>query len=319
MKYIDFLNKKRYSRNVVIPQLKNLGYKKKAERLEDCGNYKNLAICTTCGRTHFNGATSCKDRFCPVCQKKRGLLWLLKIYPILENLIKKGFIINFVTLTVRDGKNLQERVNILNSSFRYMQHEDKYLRQEFNSLYIGGIRCLEVKLGKFSNLWHPHMHMLVVKRAKTDFREDREFLTSAWAKSLTQVTGIFTMPKDVIIDIKAISMKDRYGNKIFNKTAIFKACLETFKYLIKADFNECLCSELIKVLAKTKTINAWGNIRDLLGERNIDLQIEKELNMCETELSNKVCSLCGSDNFIYINKVGVYGEKIYDLKEKESQ
>ena len=198
-----------------------------------------------------------------------------------------------------------------------MQHEDKVLRREFNNLYIGGIRCLEVKLGRFSNLWHPHLHMLVVKKNKSDFRQDREFLLSAWAKSLTQVTGIYTTPKDVSVDTRSLYLKDVNGKKFFNKGSILKACLETFKYLIKSDFNESLCTELIKVMSRIRTVNAWGNIRDLLHERNVELEIEKELDMAETELSDKVCSLCGSEDLIILRNVGVYGEKIYDLKDKK--
>ena len=318
MKYLDFLSKKRYSRNVVIPMLKHLGYDKKADRLKECGNYKTLAVCKDCGRTHFEKANSCKDRFCPVCQKKRGLLWITKIYPVLELLINKGYIINFVTLTVPNSDNLKDRVNVLNDAFRYMQHEDKTLRREFNNLYIGGVRSLEVKKGAFSGLWHPHLHMLVCKRTKSDFREDRQFLGNAWAKAMSIVTGKEYGPKNLVFDIKSIYFEDmKTGKKYYSKKAIFKACLEVFKYLIKSDFEELACKELIETMSNVRSITPWGNIRQLLHDNKIEQTIEKELDMKESELSNKVCSLCGGEEFIELKNVSAFGHKIYDLKEKK--
>ncbi len=320
MKYIDFLLKKRYSRNVVIPALKKLGFENKAQKLEECGNFKRLAVCKKCGCIHYNGANSCKDRFCPVCQKKRALLWILKVYPIFEDLISRGYIVNFITLTVPDGDNLKERLNILNNSFRYMLHENSKSRYSFNNIYLGGIRSLEVKKGRFSNLWHPHLHMLVVKKIKTDFREDRKLLTEAWANALTKTTGIYHSPQKVIIDIKSLYLVDKItGQKKYSKFAILKACLEVFKYLVKSNFEELACKELIKTMSSIRGINPWGNVRYLLHDKNIELTIEHELDMSENELSDKVCAICGNDDFIQIKNVGVYGQKIYDLKNKKTE
>ena len=316
MKYLDFLSKKRYSRNVVIPMLKQLGYEKKAKTLEFCGNYKDFAVCTNCGRTHFESARSCKNRFCPVCQKKRALLWITKIYPVLEDLIQKGYIINFVTLTVPNSDNLQDRVDLLYNAFRYMQHEDKTTRRDFNNLYIGGVRSLEVKKGAFSNLWHPHLHMLVCKKTKSDFRKDREILGNAWSKAMTMVSGINYGPKDLVFDIKSIYYENN-GKKYYSKKAVFKACLEVFKYLIKSDFEELACKELVETMARVRSIVPWGNFRELLHDNQIDRTIEKELDMKESELSAKVCSLCGGEDFIQISNVSAYGHKIYDFKEKK--
>lgn len=303
MKFDDFKDKQRFTHAVVIPTLLKNGYIKKAEKLKWCGRFKSITICEDCKTAYFNGANSCKDRFCPICQKKRSLLWLAKLYPIFENLIKRGYYVNFVTLTVKDTKKLSTSLNLLNNAFRYIQNTDKTMRKQFNELYIGGIRALEIKTGKNSRLWHPHLHMLVVKNKKSNFKDDLAFLRPAWIKSLKMVGSTEEVPGNV--DIQSL----RIDNK-FRKESLIKAICECFKYLTKSSWNnevEDIC-EMIDTLTNVRSLNSWGNIKYYLAKQNAEAQIEKEMGMNNTELKHHVCKFCGCDRFEVIE--GIYSSHL---------
>lgn len=300
MKYTDFQEKRRFAQKIVVPALIEHGYDQKAIRIAKCGFFKHVALCSTCKTAYFNGASTCKDRFCPVCQKKRSLLWLAKLYPIFDNLINKGYIVNFLTLTIKDTESLKEGLDLLLGAFRVMQHDDKTMSKQFNNLFIGGIRALEVKMGANSKLWHPHLHMLVVKNKKS---KDFETIKNMWEKALQVVSG--KKEKLGSVDIRNISFTTETGQKKFGRQALLQGICECFKYLTKSSWQMENIPEMIETLAKVHSLSSWGNIRYYLAKQNAEREIEKEMDMTETELEHHVCKVCGDDAFIFISDANV--------------
>ena len=72
-----------------------------------------------------------------------------------------------VICTVRDGANLIQRFDHLRGVMRkmtqarrdYLKAPDKRPHVEFAKA-VGGVHSIEVKRGKGSGLWHPHVHMI---------------------------------------------------------------------------------------------------------------------------------------------------------------
>ena len=96
---------------------------------------------------------SCRERWCPMCAgakagyaKEQTELW-----------IKSLEAPRFLTLTLRNCEsNLKSQIEFLQKSFSTLRQRAYWKRN-----VTGGIWFLQVKRGKNSNLWHPHLHILL--------------------------------------------------------------------------------------------------------------------------------------------------------------
>lgn len=292
MNYADFREKKKFSEFYLIPALKDIGQNKKADNLKYCGDFKDVAICEDCFTQYFDKAYYCRDRFCPVCNKARSLLWYSKLQGILPKILSccKDYKLDLITFTIKSTKTLKEGVETLIKSFRYMMHDEKGLAKKFNEIYLGGLRALEVKRGQFNNDWHPHFHVLCIKKGKGN---NFEFLEHAWNHSVNVVTN---MPgKLASVDVKYLQHD------------INKGIRETVKYLTKSSFedkqgnvviNNNDLSEMIKVLKGVRSLTAWGCLRFYLSE----LSIENDLSLSNQEQEQHCCKYCGCNDFVTLEK-----------------
>ena len=140
--------------------------------------------------------------------------------------------------------------------------------------------------------------MLVVKNTKSNFKDDLNFLRPAWIKSLQLCGSTADVPGNVDIQSLKINYK-------FKKESLIKAICECFKYLTKSSWineTEDIC-EMINNLDHVRAINSWGNIRYYLNKINAEAEIEKEMNMSNTELQKHVCKHCGCKDFITIDRI----------------
>ena len=299
-------HKLRYSFNKVLPALYRNGYESKAKKIATCGHYKDLARCSTCGEIYLNGFNSCKDRFCPICEKKRSYLWLAKLSPIIDEYLKLGYVVNMFTLTIEGNQDLKKQLNILSQCWRVMTHEDKTIRKQFKQRFLGGFRALEVKRGSNKGLWHCHYHGLIIKDNRC---KDFEWLKSSWEKAYRVVTD------------RNISLQVRVDAIHKNHKGYIGAILEVAKYVTKFDwsFNDDV-KELITSLAGVRTTSTWGILRNRLSEKSI----EDDMDLTLDETVKLVCKTCGNDVFDVIegvtgNNVNVsdYLEDNYDYNEQQ--
>lgn len=291
MRYKEVLAKRRYSRDLVIPALIKSGFKDLAEKLYNCADYFKYALCNDCYTAHYDGFDSCKQRFCPICSKKRSMLYFAKFTPVLRNLIKAGYYVVGLNFTIVDCEDLQKTIKVLNTAFRYMQSGSKELRKEFNKRFIGGFRCTETKVGVFSKLWHSHLHCLAIKKEKS---YDIDFLAEAWnravklagGKESETVPGLYGM-------CSVFTIKDKHNLNSPTEKSIEIGVLETMKYITKFNFEMDIdkLPELIKSLKGVRMVNTWGLLR------KINTNVEKDMNKSYTEVMKLCCSNCGSYNF----------------------
>ena len=287
MKFCDFKERRSFSLKQVVPVLRQAGLNDKADIIANCGAFKHIAVCNDCGTAHFNGASSCKDRFCPICQKKRSLSWFRKVTPIMHDYISKGYLVNMLNFTIKDMDNLEEAINLLNKAFRYMTHDNKRTATIFNAKFIGGIRSMEVIRGANSGKWHPHFHCMVIKKR---FSQDFEFLKNAWEQALCTVSGNrFTKLGSVYV--QAFSAENNKG--------IETAICETFKYMTKFNWKAVDVCELVETMKDRCSIFTWGCLRSALKDFNENEELNKNL----TELEDCVCRTCGSDSFTLYENV----------------
>ena len=207
--------------------------KKASVLLNSCGNYLSFRNYYTEGKTRLHKASFCKQHLiCPLCAIRRGAKKLdayLKRYEVItkEN---PSWRLSMITLTVKNGEDLQERYDHLRKSVRVLLDRRRdYLkkgrgRTEWRKVH-GFVGTYEVtNKGKG---WHPHAHVMVLHSSSFDYKE----LQREWK----DVTG-----DSHVLNVTAAMHPDEPERDF----------LEVFKYAVK--FSD---------LTPEQNIDAWEILR----------------------------------------------------------
>lgn len=148
-----------------------------SEKLAECGNYLVLHEYFTIGQTRLAKIHTCqKHLLCPLCAIRRSAkavrVYLAK-YETLHLLdpALKGY---HVTFTVKDGPDLAERQAHLESCIR-RYHKYRHLNRGHQITKAeAAIWAFEVKRGKNSGDWHPHVHCVWLCHEAPDMHRLRD-------------------------------------------------------------------------------------------------------------------------------------------------
>lgn len=119
---------------------------------QDCGTRPWVAQTNDDDGKYVVCSNRCHDRFCPGCSR-------LKASVIAENTHRwiKDRQVRFLTLTLKGGAQpLHQQLARLYDSFRKLRQTRLWSRS-----VRGGAAFLEVKIGKNSGMWHPHIHAII--------------------------------------------------------------------------------------------------------------------------------------------------------------
>ena len=176
--------------------VRNLGYlttqlpqsnkvRKVSRNLRDCANYLVFHHYFTKGDFKLAYASLCKQSLlCPLCAIRRGSKLVMRYIDVYKRLMAENarLVPYLVTLTVKDGDDLNERFNHLHDSvktYNKQRHLKHYLTE--NKKASSAVWSYEVKRGKGSGLWHPHVHAVWL----CETAPDQDKLSREWLK----VTG----------------------------------------------------------------------------------------------------------------------------------
>lgn len=183
-----------------------------AKLVLSCGDYLAFRHYFTVDRVRLHGASFCrKHLLCPLCAIRRGCK-ALKAYLDRWEVIKaqnshlRPFL---VTLTVKDGPDLAERFKHLHKGQRELWKRRSRIYETSLDGVAGAVWSYEIKRGKNSGEWHPHLHMI----ALAEHQPDQEQLAAEWKN----ITG-----DSHIVDVRPISQEDPVSGFI-----------EVFKYAVK--------------------------------------------------------------------------------------
>lgn len=289
LRYNDLKDKRYFNANFVVPALRQAKQDELADKIYHCADVTDIATCKRCGQRYFAGTYYCKSRFCSICAKLRAMAWLSKLVPLLNDYIAKGYKVFMLNLTIKDQEDLEKGLEYLLTAWRYMTHDEKTMRKTFRQLNCGGVRSVEVKIGKGSGVWHPHIHSIVLyKPLKGEKVKQFESYKKLWECSVRSAFGCSKGSEKLgSVDIRGIK-----GKK--NKD-LMGAIVETFKYISKFDWLQFSPDKVKELVEKTKGrhfISSWGELYGL------NKQVEELLAMTsEQELKDKVCEVCGCTEF----------------------
>lgn len=208
--------------------------------MSECGSFLVFRNFYTLGETRLFSANFCrKHLLCPLCAIARGGKVMRRYFDRYEKIILADSAVKpyLVTLTVRDGESLGERITHLMSSFRSLCKR-RHGKRDISEIKkaSAAVFSYEVKRGANSGLWHPHVHCLMLCSVPIDQAK----LSSEWHR----ITG-----DSFIVDVRPIDTTDPIGG-----------FLEVFKYAVKfsdqppADTWHCF-----EVLTGRRLIGSFGD------------------------------------------------------------
>jgi hypothetical protein len=219
------------------------GLQETAKRVASCGDYLVFRHYFTVDEVKLHGAQLCmKSLLCPLCAIRRGAKALKSYLDRWECIrVEKTLLRPFlVTLTVKDGDDLDERFRHLHAAQRELWKRKQRARGSVLDGVVGAVWSYEVKRGSGSGKWHPHLHMI----ALAEVQPDQASLSDEWR----QITG-----DSFIVDVRPIEQDDPVSG-----------FLEVFKYAVK--FSEQEPADTVhafRVLKGRRLIGSAGVFRNV--------------------------------------------------------
>ena len=238
-----------------------------AERVEGCSTYLRFREYLE-GGIFLKSANFCqRHRLCPWCARRRALKLLRQHMEKLVPLLDRGGVIPcLMTLTVKNGPDLRERINhlsasLLKASFRRRNCLDGK-RGKFSefSRIDGAVWHFEVSRNHETKEWHPHVHGLVLRHDSTPFNAQN--LRAEW-HDITKDSNIVDIK--LLHSVKkmwadGLSIADGMKHPSCRQQLVGDLC-EVFKYPLK--FQGLSSDECIDVYEQTKGIRwlrEWGTL-----------------------------------------------------------
>ena len=218
---------------------------KTAASLASCGNYLHFREYFTVGKVRLHNATFCKQHLvCPLCAIRRGAKALgayLTRWQVIQQ-ERPELRPYLLTLTVKNGPDLEERQAHLTRSLKRLMHH----RRDFNAgtrgapytelcKAQGAVYTLE--LTNKGKGWHPHCHMIVLASSQPSQSD----LSAEWLR----ITG-----DSMIVDCRPITGDPSEG------------FMEVFKYAVK--FSDLTLEDnwhAAQTLKGKRLLNSFGLFR----------------------------------------------------------
>ena len=230
-------------------------------KVDDCASYLLFRNYYTVGKVRLAKAYFCKKHtLCPMCAIRRGAK-TLKAYMDRYQVICEGnpdLELSLVTLTVKNGDDLQERYEHLEKSVRkYFNRRRDALKKGrgFNELCKAEGAVYSYEITNKGKGWHPHIHILTLTRKGESI--DKYKLSQEWES----ITG-----DSKIVDVRPVTGEAANG------------FMEVLKYAMKfSDLTVEQNFEAYEILKGKRMLGCFGKFwgvkvpADLLDEQLDDL------------------------------------------------
>jgi len=148
------------------------------QRMSSCANWLEFRHYIEQDENRLTSANFCgKHLLCQACAVRRGALLLQKHHENIEHVLSEhdGLQAWMLTLTVKNGDDLSERFDHLQSAFKKLQKQRmNYLKKPDRNPFTefakieGAVFSYEVPKSKDGESWHPHLHALIVGHEKPE-------------------------------------------------------------------------------------------------------------------------------------------------------
>ncbi|MGH7747842.1 MAG: protein rep, partial [Candidatus Dormibacteria bacterium] len=270
---------------------RRLGY-----RIAHCGEHLIFRApsceCDPHARPLLVGADLCTHRLCHHCARLRSRRLAARVREMIEQL--RGREITryaLLTLTYRDSEVLEGSVSRCWRDFRKLRQ-----RKLWDQVH-GCVATMEIKRGKRSRLWHPHLHVLVARPSCTCLRGRRIgdsgptcphgklwcphalnqcCISDAWS----EITG-----DSYVVHIRAVHA-DHEGSMAGAVREVVKYCTKLTEVSSKErEDGESDVLELHRAIRGRRLLTTVGVFRGLVEPQDADELLD--------DAESKPCPLCG--------------------------
>lgn len=258
-------------------------WKKKADRLNDCGCFLTFNVYQTEeGKImKVKHAESCRVRLCPVCSWRRSIKIHTHMRKILEHMQEENkYEYLLVTFTVPNvtADKLNDKIDELMTAWNRLQTYKRY-----KIAVKGWYRGLEIThnvnpLSLSYDTYHPHFHCIFAVN-KNNYFNGRDYIKrDEWLEMWQKATRDSSITQVDVRKVKAKKGKD--------PTDIVGAVCEVTKYTVKNEdyilpknWNMTLDSVevLDKALTKRRLVAFGGVMKEWHKKLNLDDEIDGEL------------------------------------------
>lgn len=251
-----------------------------ARKLGSCASYLIFKNYYQIDEVRLHSADLCKIHLlCPFCAARRAAKYLKSYMVKVEQVMAENPRLHafFVTVTIKDREDLSDAFQHLRNAMKKMikQRSNAIRGQKFVEFAkaLGGVYSIEVKRGKGSGLWHPHVHMVWI----CEVAPDAVKLSHEWLA----LTG----------DSYIVDIRECYGDSLVD------SFLEVFKYALK--FSDMSFSDnwlAYQILKGKRLIDSFGCLKGVeVSESLLDDDIKNEpyILMLYRFLSNSGYSFVG--------------------------
>ena len=221
---------------------------KSAQKLQGCGNFLLFKNFYTIDQTKLAKFHVCNQHLlCPFCAGIRASKAIQKYSERVDEVLKQNrkLKVALLTLTVKNGHDLQERSSHLITSLRTLikrRQDYKKKGRGFNEFckIDGAMYSYENTYNEQTGEWHPHVHMLVLLNDWID----QEHLSETWH----EITG-----DSFVVDVRRVKKSKEFGYA--------KAAAEVCKYALKfGDLTVEKTWEAFKILKGKRLSGAFGSL-----------------------------------------------------------
>lgn len=210
-------------------------------------------------------ANFCRERFCPMCQRRKALRTYANISKLNEAL-KGEYDFLHLVLTVRNvhSKELTEATNTLYKSSSKM-FKNPRLKQGIK----GVLRCLEVSYNNENNTFHPHLHCLCAVR--------KSYFTSRYYLKQSELRNMWA-------DCLAVNYLPEVSVKKCDEGAIAevaKYCVKPLTLDLPAEIRAKVLDALNMALKHRRLLQSYGIVKDTLKALKIDFDSEEATEPAE--------------------------------------
>ena len=237
---------------------------KAATKLKECGQFLQFRNYYTVDQIKLVKAHYCnKHLLCPICAGVRAARsmkrYLERIYELMDQ--KRGLKPVLITLTVKNGENLNERFEHLTSSFKTLLQRYRDFKKKgrgFNQFckIDGAFYTTEYTYNEKTKQWHPHIHIFALLNEWID----QEELAETWHDITLD---------SYIVDIRRVKKTKEQGYA--------KGVAEVCKYALKfSDLSMENTFHAFLTLKGKRLTGSFGSMHGLKIEKAVPDEISKD-------------------------------------------
>lgn len=263
-------------------RLEQLGYKQ-FERVMQCAEVLKFRRNEETLRLHQ--AWFCKNKLCPICNWRRAMKHSFQATKVIDEAMKREpkskFL--FLTLTVKNisGDELNQTMSELTKAFDRL-----FRRAKVQKNLIGFLRATEVTLNQKTEMYHPHVHVLLMMKSSYFKNSENYISQKEWQAMWKQSAKLDYEP---IVDIRKVRPKKTETHEQNLK----KAIVETAKYPVKPidtltaseEQKLKIVDDLMQGLYKKRQIGYGGLLKKIYKELQLEdvengnlIQVDDEKN-----------------------------------------